>query len=187
MIITVSIIMKINVGDQAPEFILPAIDGTEFDMSSTRGKRVIFTFFRFSTCPFCNIRINRIIKRWDEFSDDVQMIGVFDAEIEELKKKMKKHNPPFTVVADSSYELFLKHGVEKSFFRFLIGAVRSPITFLQATFKGYFPNTFSVKKMSTIPVDILIDEEGQVVEAHYCRDTADHIPIERLISFSNGQ
>ncbi len=179
--------MKIRVGDQAPEFILPAIDGTDFDMSSTKGKRVIFTFFRFSTCPFCNIRINRIIKRWDEFSDDVQMIGVFDAEIDELKNKMKKHNPPFTVVADSSYELFLKHGVEKSFFRFLIGALRSPITFLQATFKGYFPNTFSVKKMSTIPVDILIDEEGQVVEAHYCRDTVDHIPIERLISFSNGQ
>lgn len=179
--------MKIKVGDQAPEFILPAIDGTDFDMSSTKGKRVIFTFFRFSTCPFCNIRINRIIKRWDEFSDDIQMIGVFDAEIEELKNKMKKHNPPFTVVADSSYDLFLKHGVEKSFFRFLLGALRSPITFLQATFKGYFPNTFSVKKMSTIPVDILINEEGTVVEAHYCRDTVDHIPIEKLISFSNGQ
>ena len=179
--------MKIKVGDQAPEFILPAIDGTDFDMSSTKGKRVIFTFFRFSTCPFCNIRINRIIKRWDEFSDDIQMIGVFDAEIEELKNKMKKHNLPFIVVADNSYELFLKHGVEKSLFRFLIGALRSPITFLQATFKGYFPNTFSVKKMSTIPVDILINEEGTVVEAHYCRDTVDHIPIEKLISFSNGQ
>ena len=79
--------MKIRVGDQAPEFILPAIDGTDFDVSSTKGKRVIFTFFRFSTCPFCNIRINRIIKRWDEFSDEVQMIGVFDAEIEELKSR----------------------------------------------------------------------------------------------------
>jgi len=179
--------MKIEVGDTAPEFILPAIDGTNFDMSSTKGKKVIFTFFRFSTCPFCNIRINRIIKRWNEFSDDVQMIGVFDAEIEELKKKMKKHNPPFTVVADSSYELFLKYGVQKSFFRFLFGALRSPITFLQATFKGYIPNTFSIKKMSTIPVDILIDEHGKVVKAHYCRDTVDHIPIEKLISFSHGK
>ena len=103
--------MKIRVGDQAPEFILPAIDGTDFDMSSTKGKRVIFTFFRFSTCPFCNIRINRIIKRWDEFSDEVQMIGVFDAEIDELKNKMKKHNPPFTVVSLNYLTFFINENI----------------------------------------------------------------------------
>tara|TARA_B100001540_G_scaffold287338_1_gene281762 strand:+ start:290 stop:448 length:159 start_codon:yes stop_codon:yes gene_type:complete len=31
-----------------------------------------------------------------------------------------------------------------------------------------------------------IDEEGNVVEAHYCKDTADHIPLDRMIAFSNG-
>jgi len=77
---------QLKVGDDAPNFILPAIDGTSFDMSNFKGKRVILTFFRFSTCPFCNIRINRILKRWDEFDDDTVMVGVFDAKIDELKK-----------------------------------------------------------------------------------------------------
>jgi len=45
----------------------------------------------------------------------------------------------------------------------------------------------SMSKMSTIPVDLLIHEEGKVVESHYCRDTVDHLPIDRLISFAKGE
>jgi len=44
-----------------------------------------------------------------------------------------------------------------------------------------------MSKMSTLPVDILIDEDGKVVEAHYCKDTVDHMPIDRMIAFSNGE
>ena len=80
---------ELQVGDPAPNFILPAIDGTSFDMSNLKGKRVILTFFRFSSCPFCNIRINRILKRWEEFDDDTVMVGVFDAKIDELKKSLE--------------------------------------------------------------------------------------------------
>ena len=46
--------------------------------------------------------------------------------------------------------------------------------------------TMSLSKLSTIPVDVLIDENGTVVEAHYCKDTADHMPLEKMIAFSNG-
>ncbi len=177
---------KLQIGDQAPSITLPCIDGTTFDMSSLRGKRVIFTFFRFSSCPFCNIRIDRIMKRWAEFPEDTVMVGVFDAKIEELTKRMSKRNIPFTIVADETYENFKKNGVEKSFARFMWGAIRSPITMITATLKGYVPMTLSISRMSTLPADILIDEQGKVIDAHYCRDTVDHIPIDRLISFAKG-
>ena len=52
--------------------------------------------------------------------------------------------------------------------------------------RGYVPMTLSISKMSTLPVDILVNEDGKIVEAHYCRDTVDHLPIERLIEFSKG-
>jgi peroxiredoxin len=177
---------KVLAGANAPDIALPATDGSTFKMTDYIGKRVILTFFRFSTCPFCNIRINRIIKRWNEFSEDTVMVGVFDAKIGELTKRMKKHNAPFTIVADESYEHFERNSVVKSFGRFLIGALRSPLTFMQATFKGYFPLTLSLGKLSIIPVDILIDEQGKVVKAHYCKDTADHLSIDELITFSKG-
>ena len=173
-------------GDPAPQFSLPAIDGSAFNMADTKGKRVILTFFRFSSCPLCNMRIRRIIQRWDEFSEDTVMVAVFDAKIGELQKRMKKHNAPFIVVADETYEQFASNGVKKSFFKFMWGAMRSPLTLLQATLRGYVPLTMSISKLSTIPVDILIDEAGNVVEAHYCKDTADHLPLEKMIAFSNG-
>ncbi|MAW22577.1 MAG: hypothetical protein CMA16_03915 [Euryarchaeota archaeon] len=177
---------QIVTGDTAPQFTLPAIDGSTFNMADMKGKRVILTFFRFSTCPLCNMRIRRIVQRWNEFSKDAVMVAVFDAKVGELQKRMKKHDAPFVVVADETYEQFNKNGVKKSFFKFMWGALRSPLTLLQATLRGYVPLTLSISKLSTIPVDILIDEEGKVVEAHYCKDTADHLSLDRMIAFSNG-
>ena len=173
-------------GDSAPKFTLPTIDGNTFNLEDMIGKKVILTFYRFSSCPLCNMRLRRIIQRWDEFSKDAVMVAVFDAKLGELQKRMKKHNAPFIVVADETYEEFNKNGVKKSFFKFLWGAMRSPLTLLQATLRGYVPLTMSISKLSTIPVDVLIDEEGKIVEAHYCKDTADHLPLERMIAFSNG-
>lgn len=177
---------ELEIGANAPDLSLPAIDGSTFKMSDYVGKRVILTFFRFSTCPLCNIRIHRIIKRWNEFPDDTVMVGVFDAKIDDLKKKMKKHNAPFTIVADETFEHFEKNSVRRSFSRFMMGALRSPLTLMQATLKGYVPMTMSLKKLSIIPVDVLIGEDGKVVEAHYCKDTADHLSIDRFIQFANG-
>ena len=178
---------QLMVGDAAPEITLPAIDGSTFDMSNMRGKKVILTFFRFSSCPLCNMRIRRITQRWNEFSNDTVMVGVFDAGVGELQKRMKKHEVPFTIVADEHYDHFEKNGVKKYFGKFMWGAAKSPFTLLQATLRGYVPLTLSISKLSTIPADILIDEHGKVVEAHYCKDTADHMPIDRMIAFSKGQ
>lgn len=178
--------MPISIGDEAPDINLPAIDGTIFNMSDFKGKRVILTFFRFATCPFCNIRINKLIKRWNEFNNDTIMVGIFDANLPELKKSMLKHNPPFIIVADNTYQVFLKNDVKKSFFRVLFAPIRAPLTTLQALINGYIPLTLSISKLSTLPVDVLIDENGIVTEAHYCKDTVDHLPIDKLIDFSNG-
>ena len=57
---------------------------------------------------------------------------------------------------------------------------------MQAILKGYIPKTLSLSKMSTIPVDKLIDENRNVIRSHHCRGTVDHIPIDELIEFSNG-
>ena len=115
------------------------------------------------------------------------MVGVFDAKIGELKKSMKRHNPPFTVVADETYENFLNNDVKKSLLRVLLAPMRAPLTMLEAIFRGYIPLTMSISKLSTIPVDVLIDENGKVVKAHYCKDTVDHLPIDELIAFSKGE
>ena len=116
---------QLSTGDKAPAIVLPAIDGSTFDMSNLR-KKVILTFFRFSTCPLCNMRIRKK-QRWNEFSSDTVMVGVFDADIDDLRKRMRKHDAPFTIVADESYGAFESNGVSKSFGKFVGGCqTRSP-------------------------------------------------------------
>tara|TARA_B100000963_G_C22365130_1_gene553388 strand:+ start:203 stop:742 length:540 start_codon:yes stop_codon:yes gene_type:complete len=177
---------RLQAGELVADFTLPSISGSMFSMSETRGRKVILTFFRFSSCPFCNIRISQLTKRWNEFSDDIIMVGIFDAKIDDLKKRMKHQNAPFSILADENYELFTKHSVQKSFVRFMLGTLSAPLTLLKATMRGYFPMTLSISKLSTIPVDILIDENGKVVKAHYCKNTADHLSIDEMVSFSNS-
>ena len=130
---------RLEIGANAPDISLPAIDGSTFKMSDYIGKRVILTFFRFSTCPLCNIRIHRIIKRWNEFPENTVMVGVFDAKIGDLKKRMKKHNAPFTIVADETFEHFERNSVRRSFGKFMMGALRSPLTLMQLRSRGMFP------------------------------------------------
>ena len=47
---------------------------------------------------------------------------------------------------DELIEHFEKNSVMKSFSRFMWGAMRSPLTFMQASLKGYFPMTMSLSK-----------------------------------------
>ena len=177
---------QLQIGDEAPSIVLPSIDGTDFDLSSLKGKRVIMTFFRFDSCPFCNLRIHRLVKRWNDFPEDTVMVGIFDAKVSALKKRMKKHEVPFTLVADETYEHFLNNGVKKSIFRVMLAPLRAPLTFLETLFRGYVPMTMSLSKLSTLPVDILIDENGKIAKAHYCKDTVDHLPIDEMIEFAKG-
>ena len=109
----------------------------------------------------------------------------FDAKIGELQKRMKKHNAPFIVAADETYEQFASNGVKKSFFKFMWGAMRSPLTLLQATLRGYVPLTMSISDYR--PSQLIFSSMKRVTLLKpLCKDTADHLPLEKMIAFSNG-
>ena len=63
--------MKINIGDILEEITLPNINGSNFSLSSLKGKKVLLTFYRFARCPMCNLRINEILKRYDELGKKI--------------------------------------------------------------------------------------------------------------------
>ena len=53
--------MKIKKGDVINELSLPAIDGSVFDLQLVQGKKLMISFYRYSSCPFCHLRINETI------------------------------------------------------------------------------------------------------------------------------
>ena len=176
--------MKLKSGDKIDELTLSSIDGSKFEIKNISNKRALVTFYRFASCPFCNLRINEIVKRYDELGSEFEMVAIFDSPLNNLKKQAEHHKAPFWILADENYHYFNKFSVEKSFLKFIKGTIIRFHRLIIASTKGYIPLTFK-GSISTIPVDILIEKDGEISEVYYGRDTSDHLPFEKIKAFSN--
>ena len=65
--------MKIQKGDKLEEITLPKHDGKKFNLSETKGKKVLLTFYRIAGCTFCNLRLLEFNKRYGEFDRNSYM------------------------------------------------------------------------------------------------------------------
>ena len=175
--------MKINKGDTLEEISLPKPDGSIFNLSETKGKKVLLTFYRIAGCSFCNLRLNELNKRFSEFGNNFTHVGIFHSPVDNLKSYMDKHGElPFTVLADENFEYFKKYEVEQSIWKFLIGSTVGFFKILRATAKGYFP--MEINGMTIVPVDILINEKGIIEKVYYGKNTTDHLSFEEIRDFS---
>ena len=175
--------MKLKVGDKIEKLDLPSTDGTFFNLKEIKGKKTLITFYRFATCPFCNLRINEIIKRYDELDKNFKIVAIFDAPLDYLTETMKKHNAPFTILADEEFKYFKQYDVEQSLWKFIIGSTVGFFKIFRAFSNGYFP--LQLKSMTTVPVDILINKNGIIDKVFYGRHTIDHLTFEEIKEFSS--
>ncbi|GIS38488.1 MAG: hypothetical protein Ct9H90mP10_08890 [Actinomycetota bacterium] len=52
----------------------------------------MISFYRYSSCPFCHLRINEIISKKSEFGENFVPIAIFDCDFDDLVKNSKKHD-----------------------------------------------------------------------------------------------
>jgi peroxiredoxin len=176
--------MKLAKGDRIAELNLPNIKGGQFDIESLKGKKTLLTFYRFAQCPFCNLRVNEFVKRYPEFKDNLKVVAIFDSPLDHLVKSTKKHNAPFEILADESFKYFREYEVEQSAWKFFLGSFIRFHKIIIATLKGYI--IFSFKgSMTTVPVDILINEDGVIEKAYYGKNTTDHLSFKEILEFSS--
>lgn len=175
---------KLKSGDKIESLNLPAIDNTQFDLGMVQGKRYMICFFRFASCPFCNLRVHELVSRFDEFGDGFSIVAIFDSPLKSLQTFGGRHHAPFPILADEKNEYYKKFGVERSLLRTLKGAIlRFPRLLYAMLIKGYLPLPIT-GNITTMPLDILVSEEGVVERVHYGRDEGDHMPLRDIVSFS---
>ena len=175
--------MRLNKGDVIENLELPSTQGDTFNIKDLAGKKAIITFYRFATCPFCNLRINEFSKRHDELGDNFEIIAIFDSPLDFLIKSSKKHNAPFKILADENFDYFKKYDVEQSAWKFLVGSTLGFFRLLKAFAKGYIPMQMK-GSMRTVPVDILINADGTIETAYYAKNTTDHLNFDEVKTFS---
>ena len=55
--------MRLQAGQAAPDFLRPDIGGKTIRLSDYRGRYLLLSFYRYASCPFCNLRVNNIFSK----------------------------------------------------------------------------------------------------------------------------
>ena len=173
-------------GDLIVDLKLPNIDGSEFNISAIAGKRYMLSFYRFAACPFCNLRIHELVNQYDDLPDGFKMVAIFDSPLSNLQRFATGHKAPFPILADKENTYYRKFGVQRSLLGVLKGGLLRMPTMLYAMFrKGYIPWTIK-GSLTTMPLDILVDENGIVQSVYYGKDEGDHMPFEQIKEFAKS-
>ena len=175
--------MRITSGAKVKNIKLPAIDGSIFDTESVMEKPFMLSFFRFATCPFCNLRVYQLVKRFNEFGDDFTIVAVFDSPLDNLTRHAEGHKAPFPILADENNKYYRLYSIEHSVLGVLKGIIFRLPTMITSMLKGYVPT--SIKgSLTTMPAEFLVDRDGVIQTVYYGKDEGDHLPFDKVKEFS---
>lgn len=175
--------MKLKSGEHFKHIELPSIDGTIFNTDMIEGKPFMLCFLRFASCPFCNLRVNQLVKRFDEFGDDFTIVVIFDSSLDNLIEHNEGHKAPFAILADETNKYYTEYAIEHSMLGVLKGMIFRFPTLLKGLLKGYLP--LKIKgSITTMPADFLIDRDGIIQNAYYGKDEGDHLSFDVVKEFS---
>jgi len=173
--------MRIEPGAQAPDFQARSWDGHDHALADFRGQKLWLAFFRYASCPLCNLRVRDIIKRWDELqAKGLSVLAVFQSPAASIAEYVGTQAPPFPLIADPDERLYQLYGLDTSLAGFLSPRNLGRVT--QALKAGFKPGRTEGSK-TRIPGDFLVDASGRVRDAYYGEVIADHIPFERVEAF----
>ncbi|MFC0264378.1 peroxiredoxin family protein [Fontibacter flavus] len=177
-----NLLSNIRVNKKAPEFKAKDFLGHKIQLNAFEGKKVMLSFFRGASCPFCNMRIRELIQSYGEFQErNIDIIAVFAATAEEIAQYAGKQEAPFPIVPDPKLDLYRLYGVEsspKGMFRVMM----QPGKMMKMMFSGFF-NMKALKDKPILPADFLIDEGLQVYKIYQGEDFGDHIPIQEVLDW----
>lgn len=110
--------MKLKVGDEAPDFILPDQSGENHQLSTYRGRWVLVYFYPKDDTPGCTKEACAIRDNWPEFRKlDVMVLGISMDSAKRHRQFSEKYRLPFVLLADPDRTAIKPYGAwgEKNF------------------------------------------------------------------------
>lgn len=92
---------KLKIKDKAIQFHVSDYRGQAIDLIEFKDQKVLISFFRGASCPFCNMRVQELIKRYPDFKEQkINIITFFASSKEDIANYAGKQNTPFPVIPD---------------------------------------------------------------------------------------
>ncbi|PYI52448.1 redoxin domain-containing protein [Paenibacillus flagellatus] len=174
----------------APPFTTTDILGNPVALESYRGRKVLLSFFRFSACAVCNLRVHQFIGRYPQWKrEGMDVIALFESPIANMRTYVGAQNAPFSLVADPTAALYDLYGIESSEekVKATLADPRTKEFIAEAAAAGFELTPENDSNFQRIPAEFLIDENGIVRLAHYSRLITDHLELAVIDRFAAGQ
>lgn len=170
--------MKINVGDRAPEFEARDSGGALQRPTGDGDAHTLLCFFRYSGCPYCNLRVSQMIQAAPELERRrIRVLTVFQSSRANVLRDVGRQEPPFPIIPDPEGRLYKLYGVAPSWLKVLRAVFLRPLRAPYAVLVKGFRPTSPDGDPHMSPADFLIAPDGTVRLAYYGRDISDHAPL----------
>ena len=171
--------MKVHDGEPAREFLVEDLFGNKISLEDFKGKRLMLSFYRYASCPLCNLRVHRLVERAPDLRrKGMEMVGFFQSPAESIWQYVGKQDPPFPIVPDPERTVYRMYGVEGSLIGFLKASLKVG-DMISAARKGFLPGRMEGEK-TMLPADFLIGPDLIVEKAYYGQDIGDHLPLQEI-------
>jgi peroxiredoxin Q/BCP len=101
-----------NVGDKAPDFLLPADDGSTISLAGLTGKKVVLYFYPKDDTPGCTIEAIAFSAQKAAFeAAGAVVLGVSKDSVADHCKFRDKHNLTVRLISDETGEMLRAYGV----------------------------------------------------------------------------
>lgn len=172
--------MKLRSGDKIIDFNIEDINGNMIKLSEYNNKKVLLSFYRYASCPFCNLRVQELKRNYDNYmSKGLEIIAIFESPKESILKYAGSQDAPFPIIPDPERKLYKDYHIEKSLFKFIKGLFN--LKLFKAALLGFLPGRMENDK-TMVPADFLI-EGGIIKQAYYGKDISNHIPLDDIKKF----
>lgn len=173
--------MRLCDGEVAPIFQIKDMFDRSFDMQEKREKLLMLCFFRYASCPLCNLRVHELIVNQQKFKDKLEIVMVFQSPKEKIEQYVGKQDIPYKVIPDPARELYKLYKVEYSWVAFIRAWTLKIKNVFTALFQhGYLPGSVE-GEIHRVPADFIIDTNGKIVKAFYGEDIGDHLPLDEIM------
>ena len=128
-------------GSKAPDFTLPADDGSQVTLSDLRGKKVLIYFYPKDDTPGCTTQARDLRDRMPDLeAEGAVVLGISPDSVKSHQKFKKKYGLNFPLLADEDHKVAEEYGAWGE------------------------RNLYGIKTTGIIRSSFLIDEQGRITE-----------------------
>lgn len=178
--------MKLSPPTSAPRFSTVDLTGNPISLDDYRGKHLLLSFYRYASCPFCNMRLHELLQKHDEYkAKGLNFLAIFESTVNSIHKYLDKHNVPFPIIPDPDLVLYNLYGLRASRWGYIKGGLMNLGRLRQAEKLGFEPGE-QENEINMLPADFIIDPEQMVRQAFYAPDIVQHMPFSTIDKYVAG-